>query len=246
MLVYAAVIAIQVALVIDVIRNRRPSIWIMALLFLPVASTIAYLVIEVFPRFQHNRHVRAARETIVEKLDPERELRAAKDALDVADTMANRMRVADALTALGRHGEALPLYRRGVGSKPDFRGGEKLARSLYLNDQPAEALSIVDGLPEVIGQSDRDRVKLLRGRILEELGRNDEALPIYADVSQRLPGDEARCRYAALLLKMGKRGQARLVLEEVEQRMKRIDRHSRNASAPMYDWAIKELTALRA
>lgn len=45
---------------------------------------------------------------------------------------------------------------------------------------------------------------------------------------------------------MGKRGQARLVLEEVEQRMKRIDRQSRNASAPMYDWAIKELTALRA
>jgi hypothetical protein len=235
-----------VALVIDVIRNRRPSIWIMALLFLPVASTIAYLVIEVFPRFQHNRHVRAARETIVEKLDPERELRAARDALDIADTMANRMRVADALTELGRHGEALPFYRRGVGPKPDFRGGEKLVRSLYLNDLPVEALSVLDGLPEVIGQSDRDRGKLLRARVLEELGRNDEALPIYADVSQRLPGDEARCRYAALLLKLGKRGQARLVLEEVEQRMKRIDRQNRNASAPMYDWAIKELTALRA
>ena len=246
MLVYAAYIAIQVAMVVDVIRNRRPSIWIMALLFLPVASTIAYLVIEVFPRFQHNRHVRAAREKIVDKLDPERELRAARDALDIADTMANRLRVADALTALSRHDAALPLYRRGVGSKPDFRSGEKLARSLYLNDQPAEALAIVDGLPEVIGQSDRDRVKLLRARILEDLGRNDEALPIYADVSLRLPGDEARCRYAALLLKMGKRGQARLVLEEVEQRMKRIDRQSHLASASMYDWAIKELAALRA
>ena len=159
--------------------------------------------------------------------------------------MANRMRVADALTALGRHGEALPLYRRGIGSKPDFRGGEKLARSLYLNDQAAEALTVLDGLPEVISQSERDRAKLLRARVLEDLGRNDEALPIYADVSQRIPGDEARCRYAGLLLKMGKRGQARLVLEEVEQRMKRIDRQSRNASAQMYDWAIKELTALR-
>ena len=87
---------------------------------------------------------------------------------------------------------------------------------------------------------------MLRGRILEDLGRDEEALPIYADVSQRMPGDEARCRYAAMLLKKGKRGQARLVLEEVEQRMKRIDRQSRNASAPMYDWAIRELTALRA
>ena len=245
MLVYAAIIAVQVAMVIDVIRNRRPTIWIMALLFLPVASTIAYLVIEVFPRFQHNRHVRAARETIVEKLDPERELRAAQDALDLADTMANRLRVADALSSLGRHKEALPLYHRGVGTKPDFRGGEKLARCLYLNDQPREALTIVDGLPWVHGQSDRDRVALLRARILEDLGRNDEALAIYADVSQRLPGDEARCRYAALLLKVGKKGQAILILEEIEHRMKRLDRQQRNAAAPMYDWAMRELGALR-
>src|SRR5690349_8294102 len=138
MLVYAAMIAIQVAMVIDVIRNGRNRIWIMALLFLPVASTIAYLVIEVFPRFQHNRHVRVAREKIVNKLDPERELRAARDALEVTDTMSNRLRVADALSALGRHQEALPFYQRGAGPKPDFRSGEKLARCLYLNDQPQE------------------------------------------------------------------------------------------------------------
>ena len=245
MLVYAAVIAVQVAMVIDVIRNRRPTIWIMALVFLPMVSTIAYLIIEVLPRFQHNRHVRAARETIVEKLDPERELRAAKESLDIADTMANRIRVADALSALGRHKEALPLYHRGVGTKPDLRGGEKLARSLYLNDQPDQALTVVDALPPVHGQSDRDRVALLRARILEDLGRNDEALAIYADVSQRFPGDEARCRHAALLLQVGKRGQARLVLEEVEHRMKRLDRQRRNADASMYDWAMQELATLR-
>lgn len=245
MLVYAAMIAIQVAMVIDVIRNGRNRIWIMALLFLPVASTIAYLVIEVFPRFQHNRHVRVAREKIVDKLDPERELRAARDALEVTDTMANRLRVADALSALGRHQEALPFYQRGAGPKPDFRSGEKLARCLYLNDQPQEALNTLDALPSVVGQSDRDRAALLRARVLEDLGRADEALPIYADVSQRFSGDEARCRYAALLLKVGKRGQARLVLEEVEHRMSRLDRQLRSANAPMYDWAMRELTGLR-
>lgn len=245
MVIYAAIIAIQVALVVDVIRNRRPSIWIMALLFLPVASTIAYVIIEVLPRFQHDRHVRAARETIVEKLDPERELRASHDALDLADTMANRLRVGDALTALGRHKEALPFYQRGVGTKPDFRGGEKLARCLYLNDRLEEALTILDGLLSVHSKADQDRVALLRARILDDLGRSDEALAIYADVTQRMPGDEARCRYAALLLKLGKKGEAILVLEEVEHRMKRLDRQQRNADAPMYDWAIRELNALR-
>jgi hypothetical protein len=36
------------------------------------------------------------------------------------------------------------------------------------------------------------------------------------------------------------------VLEEVAKRAKYLDRYVRMAEAPMYDWAEKELTALRA
>ena len=78
MIAYLAIIAVQVFCVVDVIRNRRNSLWIMALIFLPVASTIAYFIVEVMPRMQHNRHVRDARQAIAVKFDPERELRAAR------------------------------------------------------------------------------------------------------------------------------------------------------------------------
>ena len=66
-----------------VLRRRcdprgRNSFWIMALIFLPVASALAYFIVEILPSLQHNRHVRVARQTMVEKLDPERELRAAR------------------------------------------------------------------------------------------------------------------------------------------------------------------------
>jgi hypothetical protein len=217
----------------------------MALIFLPVASALAYFIVEILPGLQHNRHVRVARQTVIEKLDPERELRAAQQALDIADTMANRLRVADALTALGRHSEALPLYQRGAGPRPDFRTGEKLARSLFLNDKPDEALSVIDALPKVTAQSEIDRATLLRARILEDLKRNDEALQLYADVVDRVPGDEARCRYAALLITVGRKPEARRVLEDVEHRMKYIDRNTRASQGPMYEWAMRELTALR-
>ena len=154
--------------------------------------------------------------------------------------------MADALNALGRHAEALPLYEAGAGARPDFRTGEKLARSLFLNDRAAKALSLLDGLPKTTAQSDIDRVKLLRARILEDMGRDDEALALYADVVERLAGDEARCRYAGLLLKADRKADARRVLEDVEHRMKYLDRHRRAADAPMYDWALRELTGLRA
>src|SRR6185369_4239903 len=233
MIVYLLVIAFQVFCIVDVIRRGRNTIWIMALVFLPVASGIAYFIVEILPGPKGNRHVRSARQKIADKLDPERELRAAKEALDIADTMANRIRLADAYTVLGRHSEALPLYQRGAGASPDFRTGEKLARSLFLNDKPKEALFVLDALPKVTAQSDVDRVALLRARIFEDLGRSDEALHIYDEIVERLPGDEARCRYAALLLKLGRKGDARRVLEDVEHRMKYIDRYTRAAEAPM-------------
>jgi hypothetical protein len=245
MILYLIVIAFQVYCIVDVIRRGRNSIWIMALVFLPVASGIAYFIVEILPGLQGNRHVRQARQKIADKMDPERELRAAQQALEVADTMANRLRVADALTALGRHKDALPLYRSGAGARPDFRTAEKLARSLFLNDRSQDALAAVDSLPKVTAQSDLDRVKLLRARILEDLGRNDEALSDYAAVVDRIPGDEARCRYAALLLKLNRNAEARQVLEDVEHRMKYLDRHTRSAEAPMYDWAMKQLATLR-
>ena len=241
-----AILALQVFCIVHVVRNSRNTFWIFPLLILPLVSAIAYFIVEILPGLQHNRHVRTAKSTIVEKLDPERELRASQRSLEIADTMANHLRLADALTELGRHTEALKHYQRGAGAVPDFRTGEKLARSLFLNDKPREAMLVLDKLPKVTAQSDRDRAALLRARVLEEMGQDDEAIQLYDDVSERLPGDEARCRHAALLLKKGRNAEAKRVLEEVEQRMKIIDRQTRTSEAQMYDWAMRELGTLRA
>lgn len=215
-------------------------------MFLPLASTIAYAVVELLPRFRNHRHVRTARATIEAKLDPERELRAAREQLDIALTPANRLRVADALAELERHGEALPYYRESIGaSRADVRTGEKYARSLFETDQPQAALDALDAMKPPTAQSDRDRVGLLRGAVLDDLGRTAEAEAIYADVVTRLPGDEARCRYAGLLLREKRIGEARKILEQIEARVRRIDRSQRAASAQMYRWAEQELARLR-
>ncbi|URW76507.1 tetratricopeptide repeat protein [Sphingomonas donggukensis] len=248
MIAYAAVIAMQIACIVHVIRNRRNQLWIMALFFLPVASAIAYFVVEVLPGMQGNRHVRTVKAAALAKIDPERELRAARDALDLSDTVANRVRVADALADLGRHDEAVAAYREALSRTTigDAATRAKLARSLFETGDAAAALAMLDDLAPVTGQNETDRRAMLRARIFDHLGREDEALEIYADVVTRLPGEEARCRYAGLLLEQGYEGRARRVLEEVEARMKRLDRQQRAAEADMYAWATRKLAELRA
>jgi len=147
-IVYLLVLAIQIACVVDVIRNGRNQLWIMALVFLPVASTVAYVIVEVLPRLQNNRHVRTARANVSAALDTEREIRAARAALNMTDTAANRLRMADALTALGRHEEALPYYREAIARGPsDMRTGEKLARAQFETGDAAGALETLEANP---------------------------------------------------------------------------------------------------
>ncbi|HEX8302417.1 tetratricopeptide repeat protein [Sphingomonas sp.] len=246
---YVAVIGLQVLCIVHLMRNGRNPIWLSALIFLPVVSALAYFFVEILPGLGSNRHVRTARNNVVALIDPERELRAAKDSLDLADTAANRLRAADALAALGRHEEAVPLYRESIRmtvGEPDLRTQGKLATSLYETGQGAETLALLDVIPEPMGQSEKDRQALLRAKTLEHLGRNAEALALYEDVVTRIPGEEARCRYAALLLAEGWERRAVKVLEEVESRMKRLDRQQRAADADMYRWATDTLARLRA
>lgn len=248
MIAYAAIIALQIACIVHVIKTGRNQLWIGALFFLPVASAIAYFVVEILPGLQGNRHVRTVRAKAITAIDPERELRAARSALELADTVANKVRVADALAALGRHDEAVPLYVNALANMggADTRTEAKLAASRFETGDAAGALAVLDGLEPPSGQSERDRHALLRARIYEHLGRKDEALAILADLVTRYPGEEARCRYAALLLAEGYDGRARRVLEEVEQRMRRLDRQQRAAEAEMYKWAADTLRDLRA
>ncbi len=245
---YLLVIALQVACIVHLMRRGGNPLWVTALIFLPVVSAIAYFFVEILPGLGQNRHVRTARAKAVATLDPERELRAARAALDLADTAGNRLRVADALAELGRHEEAEPLYRESLRmtvGEPDARTQGKLANTLYEVGKGEEALALLDEVPPPMGQSERDRQGLLRAKLLEHLNRTDEALELYADLITRMPGEEARCRYAALLIAQGWDRKALVVLEEVEKRMKQMDRQQRAAEADMYRWATETLAGLR-
>ncbi len=213
-----------------------------------MVGCIAYFIVEVLPGMQGNRHVRTMRAQATKAIDPEREVRVARDTLGLADTVANRIRLADALAAVKRPGEAIPLYREALDGQPlpDPRTETKLANALFEHDEIDAALATVEGIKEPSGQSERDKLSLLRARLYDHVGRQDEALAIYRDIVTRMPGEEARCRYAALLLDMGRQREAQGVLEEVEDRMKRLDSYQRRADAEMHRWATDKLRDLRA
>ena len=130
----------------------------------------------------------------------------------------------------GRHGSRDPAQAR----QACFEAGRfKAAREL------------LESLPPSTARSDNDRANLLLARLLEEAGEKERALGLYADVGERLPGAEAQCRQAALLIALGRDGEAMAPLTEAEKRAQRMDRHERAKEADMYAWAADTLAEMR-
>lgn len=238
---------IQVACVVHLFRNHRNTLWLWAILLLPIAGSAAYAVVEILlPLFQR-REVRAVKSAAVRKLDPDRELRAAREAVDVADTAANRTALADALAEAGHWGEAVRHYREAVAKTPgqDRPARFKLARACLEAGNTAEARRLLEELPQSASPSENDRAALLLARSLEALRETDRAIALYGELGERMPGAEAQCRQAALLMAQGRGGDAVPLLEEAERRARRLDKMERRKDSEMYDWAARTLAELR-
>lgn len=244
-----AIIALQIACAVHCAKTGRSGTWVMIIIFLPALGSLAYVVMEVLPGSGVPEMAGKARARAAAKLDPDKPIRLARDALETADTAANRVKLGDALAERAMWDEAIQHYEQGELKAP---GGSdrgirlKLIRALFEAGRTQRARQLLEGVEESSLSSDNDRVSLLRARIFEAEGESDRALALYADVGVRLPGVEAQCREAGLLLHLGRRAEAAASLVEVEKRAKRMEKSERAKDREMYAWAAETLAELRA
>jgi len=245
--VIALSILIQIACAVHCVRNRGNSLWLMVIIFLSIPGCLAYAIFEILPQYAGHREVRRVRAAAARKLDPERDVRLAREALDTADTVANRIALGDALAEQGKWAEAIAQYDLAEAKAPSAERATqfRLARACFEAGRFARARTLLDGLPPSGSQAETDRADLLRARLLEQAGESEPALALYDDIGRRMPGGEAQCRQAALLISLGRGREAVPLLGEVERRVKRLDRLERAAQADMYDWAARTLAELR-
>src|SRR5690349_2043682 len=90
----------------------------MLIIFLPVVGSLAYVVMEVLPGSGVNQTARKAGAKVAQRLDPEKPLRQAREALEIADTSANHLKVADALAERGEWNTAILHYEKAETKAP--------------------------------------------------------------------------------------------------------------------------------
>jgi hypothetical protein len=239
---YLLIPLLQMTCIIHALRSGRDRTWIYILALLPGIGVLAYLVVEVLPGLCGSRTARGLQHQAIRRLDPTRDVRRRREALEEADTVDNHRLLAEALAQAGEFNEAVETYRRNLtgihADDPGMLLG--MAMACVAAGLFEEALRTVLRLGDTNPRYQPVEAQLLYARTLETLGRDEEAAFEYDRLVTHAPGEEARCRYALLLQRRGRVLEALGLFKEILSRSRRAPGHYRRQERDWIDIARRE------
>ena len=180
---------------------------------------------------------------VVQAVNPGRHYGALAREVEIAPTVHNRLRFAEECLRLNRGAEAAALLEgclNGMYAKdPAIR--ITLARARYAEGDYAGTVQVLEDLQRDTPDHLTTDGRLLHAMALEGVGRADDALQEHAGLIEPFPGEEVRCRYAALLAKTGAEDGALAQYREVVRRVELQGGAYRRAQRPWYDAARRAL-----
>jgi len=238
-------IAIQVALVVHVIKTGRNTIWIWVLVLMPLVGPLAYVFVEVLPQLLGTRAMRNAARGVRGALDPDRELRRAAATAAVTDTVAAKAELGAQRARRGDYSGAIETYRSGLKGlyehDPTLLLG--LAQTQFAAGEPADARASLDELRAHNPDFKSTEGHLLYARALDAEGNLAKAESEFRALAAYFPGAEAKVRLAQLLRRVGKTSEARVTLEDVLKTAELAPRHVQRAQSEWIATAQRELAS---
>lgn len=239
-------VALQIACLIHAARNNAPFYWFFILIGGSYIGVGVYFFVFVLPDIRSDPRSRQAVKQVIATFDPERQRRHIQQQLEIADTIQNRVRLAEECMRLKDYADAAMLYRsvlKGMyATDGTFMLG--LAQALVGLGQYAEARETLDALIAANPDFQSTEGHLLYARCLEELGESGRALAEYEVLVRSYPGEEARLRHARLLVKLERFADARTAYQDMLKRAKIAPSYYRKKEKEFLAAAQRELAAL--
>jgi hypothetical protein len=237
------IVLLQITMIVHAAKTGRFTPWGWIILFIPLAGAIAYIAIELVPEWLGSAKGQKTQRRLVQTIDPERRYRELSDRLDVTDTLANRVALAEECLRIGRFDEAKHHYdnvlTRPLGDEPHFMLGR--ARAEFGLGEPEKVIATLDELRRRWPDYQSPDGHLLYARALHGANRHEEALAEFEAVSNYYPGAEARVHWDMLLDALGRREQAKVLFRDTLTQLKRAPSHARQMQAEWIAVAEREL-----
>ena len=236
---------VNLAMAYHSIRTGQSPIWLMLLGLISLSGFvvgglgfygniglwIAYFFMAVIPDLWNSNSMRQFRGGLRHAADPGRSYRQKKRQAEEVGSVDAKRALAEECVKRGLFADAIALYEAAMqgplgAHDPVLLKGLGRARMLSGDGAEAERLFLV--MKDVDPAAFDADVDLDYARALEIQGKNDEAVRQYESVAARYPGEEARCRFALLLEKLGQEDRAQAVFREISASVEGAPRHYRS------------------
>jgi hypothetical protein len=209
-------VIVQIFFAVHAARTGRYW-WIFIILIFPFAGALVYLFAEYLPDMQRSVPCHNVGAKIQKVVNPGKKIRELQQQLEITDSLKNRENLAEAYFSAGRYQDAVDLLERSLqgvhGNDPHLLEG--LCFCYFSIGNFEKARDCIARLAEAENGQLPEQIKLLKARTLEELGDHDAAVEEYEKMSKSFQGEEARCRHALLLKKLGRKEEARKLFEMI-------------------------------
>jgi hypothetical protein len=234
---------VQIGFAVHAIRRGYSLFWVFLIVFVPLIGCLLYIIMVLLPEALQSRTAYQGARAIRKALDPGKELRELRQALEISDTVGNRAALAAAYLRQGMTDEAIRLYESSLTgmyrTDPELLSG--LAAAYVQAQRYDRAKETLEALYAANPDYDNPDVRLLKARTLAELGDTDQALAAYAGLMQTASGAEVKCRYALLLKKVGRTAEAEALFREILKDATLGNRRSAELNREWVETAKREL-----
>lgn len=224
---------------IHAVKTGRPHYWLMILFGVPILGPVAYILIEWLPESREGqRAMRRAHRAVDRAVNPGRAVREARSAVELAPTVVNRLRLAEALLDDGDAKGAVVEYRACLNgpNTRDLKLQLGLAQALIDAGEPQQAVDAMSAYRSENPGVASLPLETLYARALAGAGHPD-AEQAFTRLLAETPDFEIKCHFAAWLAKQGQRARAQALYREVLATAKHWPRHTRRFNRQWLDRA---------
>ena len=231
------IVALQGFCIYHLFKNRNDYYWIFLIIFLPLIGCIIYLITQVY----NKRDAEKITNEIATIINPTKKIKDLEKELEFSETFQNKVNLADAYFELGDYRQARDNYLKAQDDnyQLDVFLIKQLVKCFFRLENYVEAVNYSEKIKNN-GDFKKSKAQFFYGLALKELGRLNEAESQLRVVDQRYSNYEERLVLAKFLNEIGKNGEARDILKEIQAE----SLHMTSTNRKKYRATIQEVALL--
>lgn len=238
---YTPVLILQGFCLYHAYRTGRSQTWFYLIIFLPLLGSILYL----YDTFVTRRNIEDLSEGLMQTMNSNRKIELLEKERKIADTINNKMALADAYLEIGRVEEAIHLYKLCKQQQPSNKDNiKKLMQAHYLNKDYDKVVGLGSELEmDYEFRNAPERIALAWS--LHETGASDAAAKEFDAMDVRYSNYLHRFEYAKFLNLTNQYPLAKAKLEELIEEYQDMSMHEKRFKREIHREAKKLYLSLK-